>query len=291
MRFGALVVVLQICTMGCTIPNTAAHQPDGWVGDLTRSKDSGVFVGDGLPASGTIAIFIKGDRSQPKQPHADGLVGQTPLDYKIAVSRYQILRSANDPAPFLCFDHGKQPFVSDISGDNLVGHCQTNSIKTGLYTHGRTKVDWARYSVEGVYHYLGQKLSGTFTFFRAFSDVVYKGKPYKAGQGTIRFSGITTVEIPVTYGPLPPMPGVTFKTHAGELSMTFRYSHPLQIEQTDAGQHWARFHWKIGDSFRWADTAGLGYKHGVWDVSALAVYTEQIKVHGVTGYYVTSSKD
>lgn len=291
MRFGALVAVLQICSWGCTVPNPAAQQPDGWVGDLAKSADSGVFMGDGMPQSGTIAIFIKGDLSKPKQPHADGLVGQTPLDYKIAVSRYQILRSASDPAPFLCFEHGKHPFVADISKDNLVGHCQTNSIKTGIYTHGRTRVDWARYSVEGVYHYLGQQLPGSFTFFRAFSDVVYKGKPYQAGQGTIRFSGSTTVEIPVSYGPLPPMPGVTFETHAGELSMTFRYTNPLRIEQTDTEQHWARFHWRIGDSFRWADTAGLGYKQGVWDVSALPAYTEQIKVHGVTGYYVTSSKD
>jgi hypothetical protein len=270
---------------GCTVPNPG-YQPD---------TDGQVLAGDGqrttadLLRSGTISIFIKGDRT--KKQFQDGLSGQTPRSYEIAVARYQLLRSAGDPAPVLCFDHGKQPYVLDVARDNLVGYCQTSSIPNGLYTHGRTKVDWARYSVEGTYHALGQQLPGKFTFFRAFSDVSYNNKPFKAGQGTITFKGITTVELPVTYGPLPAMPGIQHRTKDGQFTFTFRYTRPLQIDQTDTGKHWARFHWQIDDAFRWADAQTPGYKHGVWDVSPLGGHTESVKLFGVSGYYVTASTD
>lgn len=282
---------------GCTVPNQHARGPDAGAADsVGPAWTDGVVAGgdaaaatDGAAGVGTITIFVKGDLS--KVGFSDGLAGQTPRDYTIALSRYHVLRSADDPAPVLCFDHGPKPALTNIAKDNEVGSCRTSSIPTGPYTHGRTKVDWARYTVDGVYHYLGQKLTGSFTFFRAFSDVVHEGKPFKAGQGTITFSGATKVEIPVTYGPLPPMPGVSFKLQGGELSMTFRYTKPLLIEQQDTHAHWARFNWKIADSFRWADAQGYGYAKGVWDVALLPSSSEQVLLHGVSGYYVTSSKD
>lgn len=282
---------------GCTVPNRQAIDLDGGGVDTdgagghdgASTGGDGISAPDALAGVGTIKIFVKGDLAKAGFP--DGLAGQTPRDYKIALSRYHVLRSADDPAPVLCFDLGQQPAVTEIAKDNLVGSCRTSSIPTGPYTHGRTKVDWARYTVDGVYHYLGQKLQGSFTFFRAFSDVVHEGKPYKAGQGTVTFNGATKAEIPITYGPLPPMPGVTFKTQGGELSMTFRFTHPLAIEQNDTHEHWARFNWKIADSFRWADAQGYGYAKDVWDVALLPTSSEQVLLHGVSGYYVTSSKD
>lgn len=245
----------------------------------------GVEAGGG----GMINIFVKGDLT--KGTFGDGLAGQTPQSYQIAISRYHILRSATDPSPVLCFDHGAKAYVVDVHKDNLVGSCLTKKISSGSYTHGRTKVDWARYTVDGVYHYPGQKIPGKFTFFRAYSDVVYDNKTYKAGQGTITFSGVTKVSIPVLYPPLPSIPGVAFETKNGEFSMTFRYSKPLPIVQADTQKHWARFHWKIHDSFRWADTTLPGYKTGAWDVSPLLSNTEIVKLYGVSGYLVTSSVD
>jgi len=248
--------------------------------DATASPDS--------PGHGVIKIYVRGDLLPIT--YKDGLSGQTPVNYQIALSRYYILKSANDPAPTLCFDH-KKSFVSDIYKDNLVGLCRTKDIKTGVYTHGRTKVDWARYTVDGTYHLGIQKYPGKFTFFRAYSDVVYNNKSYKAGTGTITFSGLTTVSIPMIYGPLPPMPGVSFKTINGEFLMTFLYTKPLPISQTSTKVHWARFHWKIHKSFRWLDSKLPGFQSGVWDVAAIFTNTELVKMHGVHSHYVTSSVD
>jgi hypothetical protein len=283
-----ILLSLLLCTNGCldvaangAIVDSTSHPGDGKTGgDGPRSQTDGAL-------GGAISIYVAGDLS--KVAFNDGLAGQTPYDYEIALSRYHVLLSAADPSPTLCFDHGTAPFVASISKDNLVGSCQTQTIKAGAYTHGRTKVDWARYTVDGVYHYLGQQLPGKLTFFRAYSDVTVNGKPYKAGEGTIAFSGLTTVEIPVTYPPLPPMPGIKTEVVSGELLMTFSYSKPLPIDPADARPHWARFHWKIFESFRWADEPLLGYTTATWDVAPVS--SESVKLHGVSGYYTTSSVD
>jgi hypothetical protein len=266
-------------SLGCD-PLPPEHSPYG------PSLDPGPST---PPSSteGTIGIYVKGELSRPGV--ADGLAGQTPAAYEVALSRYQILRSATDPSPALCFDHGKNPVVAAMDGgDTLVGTCRTRSVPTGLYTHGRTKVDWARYSIDGVYHLGGQAWSGKFTFFRAFSDVTVASRSFRAGEGTVRFSTLG-VEIPVVYPPLTSVPGLRFETLAGELSMTFAYSNPLPILESDQHQHWARFHWMVQDGFRWVDASLPGYQPAVWDVSPLSA--ETVMLYGVWSYFTTSSVD
>jgi hypothetical protein len=280
-----------VALLGCT-----ASPPGNQDGTGVDRRPAGEAGNDRRPppadgaaegAVGTIDIYVQGDLSEVA--FTDGLSGQTPYDYQIALGRYHILRSAADPSPVLCFDHGKSPVAAHIEKDNLVGSCLTRTLPSGSYTHGRTKVDWARYSVDGVYHYLGQALPGKLTFFRAYSDVTVDNRSFKAGEGTIVFSGITTVEVPVVYPPMPSMPGVTFEVVNGELLMTFSYSKPLPIQQSSQQRHWARFHWKVFESFRWADAQEPGYTAGVWDVAP--VLTETVGLYGVSSYYITSSVD
>ena len=298
-RFGLTAIValsLTACDQHSGLPQADVGADMIQAQDLAPPADARPDTGavDGAPpkvdgGGGVIKIYVKGDLSQ--KTFNDGLTGQTPTNYQIAISRYDILRSAADPSPVLCFDHGKTPFVVDALKDNLVGQCLTSKISSGAYTHGRTRVDYARYTVNGVYHYLGQKLPGKFTFFRAYSDVVYKQKPYKAGTGFVSFSGLATVSIPMLYGPMPSMPGVKFETKNGVMSMTFAYSKPLPIVTNDSGTHWARFHWMVRESFRWAELSLPNYQKGAWDVSPLLSNTEAVKLHGVSGYMVTSSVD
>lgn len=262
--------------------STDAYQDQGQVDG--QVDDSGSDASGG----GVIQIFVKGDHT--KTTYNDGLAGQTPKDYKIAISRYHIMTSAT-AKPVLCFDHGTNPKITDMSKDTLVGSCDTKSVPDGNYTHGRTKVDWAKFTVDGVYHYLGIKYPGKFTFFRAYSDTVYNKVPYKANTGSVTFSGLTTVSLPIIYGPLPSVPGVSFETKSGEFFMTFRYKKVLPIVQTNTKTHWARFHWKVLESFRWKELSTLGFKSDVWDVTPIAVTSEEVKLHGVSGYHVTSSVD
>jgi hypothetical protein len=256
--------------------------------DLRRSNERGDPQAPADGGEGSISIYMAGDLS--KTAFGDGLAGQTPSDFQIAVSRYHVLLSAADPSPQLCFDHGSSSSVASLGEGTKVGSCRTQTIKSGLYTHGRTKVDWARFTVDGTYHSAGQKIAGKLTFFRAYSDTVVSNRSFKAGQGTITFSGLSALEIPVTYPPPVSVPGIlSFETINGELLVTFAFSKPLPIAQPDQHQHWARFHWKIGDAFRWADQALAGYQSGVWDVALPGA--EPVMMHGVSSYYTTSSVD
>jgi len=300
MRYGVWICAL-LLALGCTEANP--HAKGGGKDSGGGGKDSGGFPGDsggtqkdGAPpkgdasiSGGTIKIYVKGDRSKPTVK--DGLSGQTPRNYEIALSAYEVLTSANDKSPTLCFDHGKKPVVTKMTGDTLVGYCETRKFKSGNYTHGRTRVDWARFTVDGVYHIAGQKVPTVFTFFRAYSDTTYKNIPYKAGSGFISGKNITTFTIPMVYGPLPPMPGVSFETKGGKFYMTFAYPKPLPIVPAHPDNHWARFHWKVGEAFRWKELKHHNYKDKKWDVNVIPSRTEQVLRHGVLGYNVTSSVD
>ena len=277
-RYGVWIGTL-LLALGCTEANPNAK----------GSGDGAPPAGDASASGGRIQIYVKGDQTKPNLQ--DGLSGQTPRDYEIALSAYRVLTSANDPAPTLCFDHGNKPVVTNMAKDTLVGSCETRKFKTGAYTHGRTTVEWARFTVDGVYHVAGQQVPTTFTFFRAYSDTTYNGKPYKAGHGFITGKNITTVTIPMVYGPLPPMPGVSFELKGGKFYMTFVYPKPLPIVPAHPDTHWARFHWKVGDAFRWKDRKSHNFKDGKWDVSVISSMSEEVLRHGVLGYNVTSSVD
>lgn len=277
----ALATLSAALLAGCGSTGTSGSQGGGGAGGASHSS------GAGGAAAGAISIFVQGDLTDPS--FKDGLSGQTPTDYQIAVSRYQVLRSAADPVPVLCFDLGGAAAISNLPGDNLVGSCPTAAVPTGVYTHGRTKVDWARYSVEGTYHAQGTALPGVFTFFRAYSDGTYEGKAYKAGEGKVAFKGAVSAEYPLVYGAPVDAAGVHFDVANGELSMTFQFTHPLPIDQKNTLAHWARFHWSIFDAFRWTDSALPGYQPNVWDVAATG--TETVAMYGFSGYFVTSSVD
>lgn len=284
-------------TLGCTDanPHALADKGGSIIQDSGGGQTDNGLLPDGAPPTGdaatvgSIRIYVKGDETKPNLK--DGLSGQTPRDYEIALSAYEVLTSANDPSPTPCFDHGSKPVVTKMNGDTLVGSCKTNKFKTGNYTHGRTRVDWARFTVDGVYHAMGQDVPTTFTFFRAYSDTTYNGKPYKAGHGFITAKNFTTFTVPFAYGPMPAMPGVSFSTKGGKFYMTFAYPKPLPIAPAYNDVHWARFHWKVGDAFRWKERKSHGYKDGKWDVNVISSQSEDVLRHGVLGYHVTSSVD
>ncbi len=261
--------------------------------DTTAADGDATAAGDSTSAQGgSIAIYLQGD--QLPVAFADGLQGQTPAEFQVALSRYQVLKSADDPAPQPCFDHGAKPVVANLSGDNLMGQCPTAGIATGTYTHGRVKVEWLRYSVTGQLHYNGMNLPGKFTFLRAYSDTTVDGKAMAAGAGTLRFrdnSGAVDNEIPFTYPALPSMPNVSTQLQDGEFLMTFAYTKPLPILQNAPGQYWARFHWQVWQGFRWQDSVAAGHTAGVWDVETPPAPSENVVFAGATGYSVSTSID
>jgi hypothetical protein len=260
---------------------------DGGPSDGNSPSDGGAAADGG---GGAIEIYLAGDLSA--LTFGDNLSGQTPTNYEIAVSRYYTLRSASDPNPALCFDHGAKHEIADMSKDNLVGSCKTAAMPTATYTHGRTKVEWSRYTVDAVYHALGQALPTKMTVFRAYSDTRYQGKRYAAGQGALIFDAAgQPITIPMQFPALPSGASFRFETINGEGFVTFAYTRPLTIVQQNAKRHWARFHWKIKDAYRWADKRLPGCTAGKWDIAANVVDSELVQMYGASGFYVTASTD
>jgi hypothetical protein len=287
-RYALLMLAAALCLPGCPDSQDADGASGAADASPQDAAEAEAEASDGSANQGRIDIYLAGDPTA--KTFTDGLSGQTPRDFKIALSKYYVMKSADDPAPTLCFDLGVSEVVADLSGDTLVGTCATASIPTGVYTHGRVRVQWAQYTVGGVLHYQGYTMPGDFTLFRAYSDTVRGGVPMSAGQGVVHFSG-TNTETAVTYPPLSAGPDLTVETVNGECWMTFAYTHPLPIDQTNTGSHWARFHWEIFEGFRWSDGSLPGFAPGAWDVSAAEGETETVIGPGTTGYHTTSSVD
>lgn len=264
-----------------------AAGPDAAGPDAAAPDASGPNPDATVDEGGSIAIYLTGDYTE--RLFEDELSGQTPRAFAMGLSKYYIMTSADDPSPVLCFDHDTETVVAPLEADTQVGACRTANVPTATYTHGRVKIDWSRFTVAGTVHQGGRTFPGDLTVWRAYSDTTYAGERYTAGAGLIDFSGL--VQTPVRFGPPPPVPGVTLELTDGELWMTFPFSRPLPIVRGDQSSHWARFHWQIYEGFRWEDADEDGYEEGVWDVGLSIDDTEQVRLIGVAGYYITSSID
>jgi len=284
-------------TDSTTDGDAAAEADDATATDDTGADDVAETVTDdgegetdaACPDCGMIRIYVEGDTT-PKT-FADGLAGQTPFEYFIGVSSYQALRSADDPAPVLCFDYGADTFAIDLGTDNLVGRCPTSAFPLGTYTHGMTKVDWITYKVVGDVHAGTLTLPATFQVFKAFSACDYEGTHYAAGDGWVGYDvGGTTGTIPYVFPELAAIAGVTYRTEGDAFYMVFPFTHPFVIGAVDTAEHWSRMFWEIADSYRWVDLRLEGYAAGRWDVSASGT-TEETRMFGVSGYHIESSVD
>lgn len=257
-------------------------------GDAAGADLAGLDLGGDAVQPGAIAIFLAGDETE--RVFDDGLVGQTPRDYVIALSRYELLRNASDEDPALCFDHGERLVAADMSGDTLMGRCSTESVPTGSYTHGRVKVEWVRLTIAGRVHSDLGVFPGDFEVFRAYSDTRYDGRTWRASQGYIEYQGVANFRVEVVFATDNDAP--THVIEDGEYLLTFPYGRTLPVVSGAEDAYWARFHWQTFEGFRWQERDTEGFREGEWDVVAeTPTDSESVRYQGVTGYYVTTSLD
>lgn len=290
----ALALILAAALAACGSSSGGLRNPGGSpdAGGSAEETDSQAPDDDSGPSGaepGAISIYLAGDHTERR--FTDGLSSQTARRFTIALSKYYLMTAADDPAPVLCFDHRGTPVVADMAGDTLVGACDTASVPAATYTHGRVKVDWTRYTVSAVVHGDAAPVAGDITYLRAYSRTRHEGTEYEAGTGTVTLPGALSEPLPITFGPLPEIPGVELELVDSELWMTFPYSTPLPIDPEDPGAHWARFHWEVYQGFRWREREAPGYSAEAWDVALLPEDSEEVVFAGVTGYSVTSSVD
>jgi hypothetical protein len=234
-----------------------------------------------------ISIYIKGDTTT--QPPADGLSGQTPQNYVMGLGRFDLLRSAQDPAPVVAFDHGAKPVMVDMLKTTLGGKARIADLPAGAYTHGRVLLTMATFTVAATGHGAGLAVPGKVTVTAALSDTTIKGAPWKQNQAefTGDFKPLPPVTIPAPLPPLPSTGGGSVVQEGGRTWLVFQFPKPLEVSPATGRDHRATIIYRVRESFRWQDQAKPGFAPKVFDIDMAGF--EAVKSFGATGYAVESS--
>jgi hypothetical protein len=294
MRISKTSCLVLTLIAGCSTenPGAAPHQDGAPPAADTGAVDT-VAAPDQLPDAGPvegdasdrfISIYIEGDTATP--PPADGLAGQTPQDYRMGLGRFDLMRSAQDPAPVVAFDHGAQPVMVDMLKTTLGGKARIADLPAGAYTHGRVLLTMATFTVAATGHGAGLAVPGKVTVTAALSDTTIKGAPWKQNQAefTGDFKPLPPVTIPAPLPPLPTTGGGSVVQEGGRTWLVFQLPEPLKVSPATDRDHRATIIYRVRESFRWQDQQKAGFAPKVFDIDMTGF--EAVKSFGATGYAV-----
>lgn len=240
------------------------------------------------PDDGSPRVFIHLRATTTPVPHDDGLAGQTPLEHRGGIRRFEMLTAAGDPAPVTVIDYGDGYVDCGLDGgdDTLVGSIRTADVPPGHYTVGRTVWTHVRYRVVATMHYMGLAVPGELDNLVAMSDrVELEGTPRAHGwyRYVFRTAGM---DYPLEGSGLEFLPavssgGFTVRLEAGEAV----YDYPIDLEVADPGAS-VRMVMEVDmhESFRWQDQSLPGYATGVLDVTPTSY--EPVLRFGANAYRV-----
>lgn len=235
-------------------------------------------------------IDILGDVSP--QTFTDGLQGQTPSRYIQGLGAFQILRSADDLAPVVVFDHGADWVPVDMLARTRGGSSPLARLPRATYTHGRVRLAFTRFTVDAVAHALGQSVPGELTITSAHAattvvDAVGGGASYLRGESRFRFVGAGIErEGPIALPDFPATGGGSVVEREDGLWLEFPLTPPVVIEPTDPSNHLGVITYALFESFRWRDEAGVDWAEGSYDLDGTAMSSEPVLNFGATGYSI-----
>jgi hypothetical protein len=261
----------------------AQQEIDGAATDGAVQTDGG---GDPDGSTGyQLRIYVEGDMT-PKT-FTDGYSGQTPTDYYMGISRFDIMTSETDPNPVTVFDYGENYMEVDMSQNTEVGSVALADIPFNFYSHGRVLLKMTRFDVETTVHATmpPADLPGTVTVVAALSDALIDN--VQRSQDWVQYTfnvmgGITTT------GTLPELPstgGGTVVKENGRLWLVFPLTGGLTIDPLPTQDHSATIIYEIYESFRWQDEQETNYTDDVFDSNADGS-TEPVMNFGATGYQI-----
>jgi hypothetical protein len=262
---------------------------DGSTGTDSAATDGQSSQDGSLPDGSSgykLDIYVEGD-STPKT-FTDGYSGQTPTNYYMGVSRFDLMTSENDTSPVTVFDHGEDYVEVDMSQNTLVGSADLADLPFDFYTHGRVLLKMTRFDVETTVHTTmpPAQVPGTVTVVAALSDAIIDNEQRSQDWVEYTFNvmgGITTT------GSLPELPstgGGTVVKQNGELWLVFALQSGLTISPLPTQDHTATITYEIYESFRWEDQQQANYTEGVFDAQAEGT-TEPVMNFGATGYSIS----
>jgi hypothetical protein len=281
------------CAIVCIVPFFTGCGSDIGVGELdatsasssssaSSTSGSGGAGGDGSGtttgtggAGGSIdgpVIGIRLRASTAAFPHADGLSGQTPIDHRSGVRKFQLFQGESDPAPLTIFDLGEDSVeVGYNDGDDtLVFTVPVATLPTATYTLARVVHSHVRYRVGATMHANGLSVPGEFDNLQVLSDGSrVDGELHDAGYYEYVFE-TGGMSFPAS-GDNAPIPeylgggGFSVKFENGEWAYYFPVLLPLTPDLTEDLD--VVMEVNMHESFRWTDQQEPSYTAGVFDTT------------------------
>lgn len=275
---GALALALVACggpldDFNDNNTNNTNDQADAGV-DAASNPDAG----DATDVA-TLYIYVEADLTE--KTFTDGLSGQTPKNYTMALARFDVMTSASDTSPVTIFDHGNAPRDVDMLGRTLAGTARMSSLPAGTYSHGRVKLVSASFDVDATVHAMGNHMPGTISVFAALSDHNDGTKDWTQGQAEYTFSLYPTPMAAVIPA-LPSTVGGQVVQEDGETWLVFEFDQPMTLSPDITQDINATMVFEVFESFRWEDQDLTDYTDGVLDTTAVS--SEPVLNFGATGY-------
>lgn len=234
-----------------------------------------------------VSLWTAGDLAA--KSFTDGHQGQTPSSFFIGISRFELLKAADDASPALVFDYGPDYVQVDMLSSTMVGYADLKTIPTGLYTHGRVKLDMTSFEVDTVLHptVIPVPSTGKLSVLGALSDVTIEGSAHAKGWAQYTFSFLSTPFSQQATLPAFPSTGVgTIEETATTTSLLFAFPSAMPVASVLNASFKATLTMDEYQSFRWADQANPGYQAGKFDTEQ-AGSSEPVMNVGATGYHIT----
>lgn len=234
----------------------------------------------------TLSIVVTGDATPID--FDDGSTGQTPTNYFMGLQRFDLMRSAQDPAPVIVFDHGTEYVEVNMSTSQTVATVNLLDLPLGLYTHGRVLLTMTRFDVLTTVHVTmpPTALPGTMSVVGALSDCVIDGTARTQDWAEFTFNVAGGITRP---GALPGMPatgGGTIVREGGRTWMVFPLSESLNILPVPGASKTATITYYTYESFRWTEQDEAGYAVGTFDTRDDGAH-EPLTNFGALDYAIT----
>jgi hypothetical protein len=266
-----LLVLLAACS--------SEHSP---LADAGVDRDAAFDAG--VPPSDDASIDASSDAASPGAvvrvhlranadpvPHDPATSGQTPRNWVSGIRSLHLLRSMDDPSPFLVFSHGDGFVEASYEGgaDTVVGSIARRDLPRDAFRFARVVHTHTSFTVDARLHAPGATLPGTFDNLVVLSDrTTLDGVERSRGHYRYVFRA-RGVAFPLEGEGFDPPDvasgGFVVREEAGETAYYF----PAALDVDPDGTEDVDFVFEVfvHEGFRWIDQDEPGYSAGAFDVT------------------------
>jgi hypothetical protein len=269
---------------GCT--TVAAPEPSEPEGPTAR-PDAGTDVADAnaLPPDasterGNAKISILVEATNQAFAHKDGHAGQTPKAQALSISALYMQAEGESAPTTRVFDFDTSGIDTPLTpgSSTEVAKVSLKDVPAGKYSHCRTYVTLASYTVATSMHAFGFTVPGTIRGVHVLSDgASIDGTPGKSGAFRFAFQP-DACGMPYAYGgenfPFA-QPGPNFSLQVENGRAFYAYDCALTVPKTSARDLQIVMKLNMDRNFRSSDAPVLGYQSGVFDATPTSSETVQ----------------